>query len=62
MYLSSAVLDRKRRERSAAPTSLIISRSRHPFFEKTDVLPVLMEVQGMILKIVLMARRRVVSC
>jgi hypothetical protein len=42
MYLSSARFDRKSRERSATPTSLIIVRSRHPFFEKTDVVPVLM--------------------
>ena len=47
MYLSSARFDRKSRERSAAPTSLIIVRSRHPFLEKTDVVPVLMEVWEM---------------
>ena len=47
MYLSSARFDRKSRERSAAPTSLIISRSRHPFPAKTDAIPVLMEVLGM---------------
>jgi hypothetical protein len=33
MYLSSARFDRKSRERSAAPTSLIIVRSRHPFLD-----------------------------
>jgi hypothetical protein len=42
MYLSSARFDRKSRERSAAPTSFIIVRSRHPFLEKTDAVPVLM--------------------
>jgi hypothetical protein len=47
MYLSSARFDRKSRERSAAPTSLIIGRSRHPFLEKTDALPVLMGVVEM---------------
>ncbi len=47
MYLSSARFDRKSRERSGAPTSLIIVRSRHPFLEKTDVVPVLMGVWEM---------------
>lgn len=42
MYLISARLDRKSRERSAAPTSLIIDRSRHPFLEKTDAVSILM--------------------
>jgi len=42
MYLSSVRFDRKRRSRSAAPTSLIIKRQQHPFFEKTDAMPGLM--------------------
>jgi hypothetical protein len=49
MYLSSLRFDRKRRSRSAAPTSLIIKRPRHPFFEKTEAVPVLMGVLEMIL-------------
>jgi len=41
--LASSRLDRKRRERYEAPTSLIISRPRHPFYKKTDKASILME-------------------
>lgn len=31
-----------------APTSLIISRPRHPFFKKTDIVPILMKDSEML--------------
>lgn len=54
IYLSSERFDRKRRARSAAPTSLIIKRQQHPFFEKTDAMPILMGALEMDLVIILM--------
>ena len=54
MYLSSVRFDRKRRARSAAPTSLIIKRQQHPFCEKTDAKPTLMGSLEMTAGIILM--------
>jgi len=54
IYLSSARFDRKRRERSGVPTSLIIERSRHPFCEKTDAKAGLMEGLEMDFVVILM--------
>jgi hypothetical protein len=44
IYLISAPFDRKSRERSTAG---IIERSRHPFFEKTDAVLILMGTHEM---------------
>jgi hypothetical protein len=61
MYLSSFFFDRKRRERSAGPTSLIIKRQRHPFHEKTDAKLVLMDALETKLMGKLMKSRDVVA-
>ena len=57
IYLISARFDRKSRVRSAAPTSLIILRSRHPFLSKTDADLVLMGVAEMDFEVILMESR-----
>lgn len=56
MYLSSLRFNRKRRSRSAAPTSLIIKRPRHPFFAKTDAASVLMGALEMASEAILMEK------
>jgi len=61
IYLSSVCFDRKSRARSTTPTSLIIERSRHPFHEKTDALPMLMGALEMMLIIISMESRGVAT-
>lgn len=61
IYLSSVCFDRKSRARSTTPTSLIIERSRHPFHEKTDALPMLMGALEMMQIIISMESRGVAT-
>lgn len=53
------MLERKSLE-AAAPTSLIIKRSRHPFFEKKDAESILMELLDLLSRVILMESGRVV--